>query len=115
MSEDNSTTGSRSCGFDNRLLEPTTIHREHHDQNLIDDELFRIFRSSDTAHKWHHYFPVYTSLFGRFRSRPVRMLEIGVKHGGSLEMWRQWFHRETVLVGIDIDPSCRDLNNCAEP
>jgi hypothetical protein len=36
------------------------------------------------------------------------MLEIGVFRGGSLRMWKQYFHPDSTIVGIDIDKSCKD-------
>lgn len=72
-----------------------------------DNELFRIFSSDTNVHKWHHYFDVYTRHFERFRDRPVTMLEIGVFRGGSLRMWKQYFHPDSTIVGIDVDESCQ--------
>jgi hypothetical protein len=66
-----------------------------------------IFESSDDMHKWHHYFPIYEELFQRFRDQPIRMLEIGVFRGGSLKMWKRWFHPGSLIVGLDVAESCR--------
>ena len=71
-----------------------------------DNELFRIFSADTNVHKWHHYFDIYERYFGRYRDRPIRMLEIGVFRGGSLRMWKQYFHPDSTIVGIDVDPSC---------
>jgi hypothetical protein len=71
-----------------------------------DNELFRIFSSDTNVHKWHHYFDIYSRHFERFRDRPIRMLEIGVFRGGSLRMWKEYFHPDSTIVGIDIDKSC---------
>lgn len=58
------------------------------------------------VHKWHHYLPLYDRYFAPWRGKPLKMLEIGVSHGGSLSMWRRWFGPEATLFGIDIDPAC---------
>lgn len=71
-------------------------------------DLERLFWDKDgpVVHKWHHYLPLYERYFGPFRGRPVRMLEIGVSLGGSLDMWRAYLGPDAVLYGVDIDPSC---------
>ena len=78
-----------------------------HAQGTPDNELFRIFSADTNVHKWHHYFDIYTRYFARFRERPITMLEIGVFRGGSLRMWKQYFHPDSTIVGIDVDQSCQ--------
>lgn len=34
-------------------------------------------------------------------------MEIGVYHGGSLQMWKDYFGSEAQIVGIDINPKCK--------
>lgn len=58
------------------------------------------------ANKWVHYLPFYDRALAPYRGRPVRMLEIGVMHGGSLELWRKFFGPEATIFGIDVDPAC---------
>ncbi|KAA0079234.1 class I SAM-dependent methyltransferase [Mycolicibacterium sp. P9-64] len=70
-------------------------------------ELAAIFARTRGVNKWLHYLPVYESVIDR--SRPIRMLEIGVFHGGSLRMWREYLHPQAVIVGIDIDPNCQQF------
>jgi hypothetical protein len=59
--------------------------------------------------KWHHYFEIYHRHFARFRDRAPVVVEIGVFHGGSLEMWRHYFGAGARIVGIDVDPRCRQF------
>ena len=61
------------------------------------------------VHKCDHYFPIYERHLGRYRGRSPRILEIGVFHGGSLDMWRAYFGRGTHIVGVDIAERCRSL------
>ena len=57
--------------------------------------------------KWAHYFAVYEREFSRFRQEPISFMEIGIFKGGSIPMWKEFFHPESRLVFIDIDPECR--------
>ena len=59
-----------------------------------------------STHKWVHYLPVYERTLSPLRGRPVRLLEIGVSRGGSLQLWRRYLHPESTVVGIDIEPDC---------
>ena len=56
--------------------------------------------------KWSHYFEIYDRHFRRFRNRHVKVLEIGVSHGGSLQPLRRLLGPQAVVVGVDIDPRC---------
>lgn len=56
--------------------------------------------------KWTHYLELYDTYFARFRNRPIKMLEIGVFEGGSLELWRKYLGHNAQIYGIDIDPTC---------
>lgn len=58
-------------------------------------------------HKWLHYFDVYERHFERFRGTSPVMVEIGVAGGGSLEMWKAYLGEGSRIVGIDIDPYCK--------
>lgn len=60
--------------------------------------------------KWMHYFDIYHRHFERFRGRPCTVLEIGVYHGGSLQMWRHYFGERARIVGVDINPRLTSLN-----
>ena len=59
--------------------------------------------------KWMHYFPIYERHFGPYRDRPITLLEYGIYHGGSLQMWKKFFHPDSRIIGVDIDPRCASL------
>lgn len=73
--------------------------------------LHQIFDGNDgrMIHKCEHYFDIYECHFAQFRGHSPRILEIGVFHGGSLDMWRSYFGRGTHIVGVDIDERCLAL------
>jgi hypothetical protein len=60
-------------------------------------------------HKWKHYFDIYDRHFSRFRDTDVRIVEFGVSHGGSLQMWKHYFGPNAKIYGIDINPDCKKL------
>jgi cephalosporin hydroxylase len=59
--------------------------------------------------KWMHYFDIYHRHFQRFRARPCTIVEFGVYHGGSLQMWRDYFGPQARIIGVDINPRLTDL------
>jgi hypothetical protein len=35
------------------------------------------------------------------------MLEIGVQNAGSTTMWKSYFHPDSTIVGVDINPNTK--------
>jgi hypothetical protein len=64
-------------------------------------EMAEIFDRTPRVHKLAHYLPIYESVVDR--TRPIRMLEIGSFYGGSLQMWQEYLHPDSLIVGIDIN------------
>jgi len=65
-------------------------------------------RTDGRCHKWVHYFEIYERYMARFRHQPITYLEIGVQQGGSLSLMQEYLGSKARIVGIDIDPACRD-------
>jgi hypothetical protein len=65
--------------------------------------------NKNLMHKWMHYFEVYERHFARFRGTDVHLLEIGVSHGGSLQMWKDYFGPRAKIFGADVNPDCKKL------
>src|SRR6185295_1187476 len=60
--------------------------------------------------KWSLYLNEYDRILGAYRNKPVRLLEIGIQNGGSLEIWSKYFPHAQKLVGCDINPGCAGLS-----
>jgi hypothetical protein len=76
---------------------------------MVDGQLHRYFlnNSKKVLHKWVHFFDIYERHFSRFRNMSPVMVEIGVFGGGSLQMWKEYFGPGSKIVGIDINPDCK--------
>ncbi|MBV9756453.1 MAG: hypothetical protein JO047_05310 [Alphaproteobacteria bacterium] len=61
------------------------------------------------THKWYQYFPVYERHCERFRNRHVTLFEIGIAEGGSMQLWRRHLGPFVRIVGIDVNPICKQL------
>lgn len=72
-------------------------------------ELFKAHKGNRTS-KWRHYLEIYDEYLGNTRARvsprPVRLLEIGVRDGGSLEIWRSYLGPDAEIYAIDAAPEC---------
>ncbi|OBK44999.1 class I SAM-dependent methyltransferase [Mycobacterium kubicae] len=79
-----------------------------------DGELAAIFAKTPNIHKMLHYLPAYESALAPYRERPIKMLEIGVARGGSLQMWRAYLHPDSQIAGVDIDPTTRQFDDPAK-
>ncbi|TPM32638.1 glycoside hydrolase family 99-like domain-containing protein [Mesorhizobium sp. B2-3-5] len=83
-----------------------TKQAEAPDSSLRDLYLAHSGKISD---KWSIYLETYDRIFAQYRNRPVRILEIGVQNGGSLEVWREYFTKAELVLGCDINVACGNL------
>lgn len=58
-------------------------------------------------YKWVHYLDIYDKYFKMYCNKPVTIVEFGVYHGGSLQMWKKYFGPRARIIGIDINPQCK--------
>jgi hypothetical protein len=63
--------------------------------------------------KYHHYFHIYHKHLEKFCGKDVHLVEIGVKDGGSLEMWRRYLGPRSHITGIDIHEKCKVFEDSA--
>lgn len=73
--------------------------------------LLKYFRSNKgrQIYKWVHYFEIYERHFKPYRRKSVTIVEFGVLHGGSLQMWKKYFGRRARIIGVDIEPKCKQF------
>jgi len=75
------------------------------------NDLQKYFYSNkrNLIHKWDHFFEIYERHFSHFRGKEIVILEIGVSHGGSLQMWKDYFGEKVTVIGVDVNPECKKL------
>ena len=73
--------------------------------------LFELYgeHQGKVSDKWSLYLSEYDRIFSPYREQPVRMLEIGIQNGGSLEVWSKYFPNALAFVGCDINQNCTKL------
>jgi SAM-dependent methyltransferase len=80
---------------------------------MNDNTLARTFFQHDgkLSDKWEQYLSIYEIELKRFvaEAKPVRLLEIGVQNGGSLEIWSKYLPPGSTVIGVDIDPKVQNL------
>ena len=57
------------------------------------------------------YFPIYDKLFNPFIQTQFVFVEVGVMHGGSLYMWRDFFGKSARIIGVDNNVSAKQFSN----
>ena len=60
-------------------------------------------------HKWDHYFDIYEKHLSKYIGQEINILEIGISHGGSLQLWKKYFGDKVNVYAIDINPQCKKL------
>ena len=75
-------------------------------------ETFRLFsESSIFSHKWESYFNVYDKIFSPYKNKKITFVEVGVSAGGSLSIWRKFFGDKARIIGIDLNPDAKKLED----
>ena len=66
-------------------------------------KLFQIYKNlKHVSLKCDTYFQVYEEMFNRYVGKKITFVEIGVLHGGSLFMWREYFGKNARIIGITV-------------
>ena len=73
----------------------------------LDDIALR--QGTDKNSDGHNYTAIYDHLFTPFRQDTFNFLEIGLYHGESIRMWREWFPNATIYC---IDIRMKWINRC---
>ena len=99
----------------NKYLDTTILGREtkieEYHQTL--EYVYENYNNPRQFHHWKEYASHYelhlNLLMGKLEnSAKFRMLEIGVRFGGSIQVWKTYFSGKNLYyVGMDIDQNCK--------
>jgi hypothetical protein len=66
-----------------------------------------------SEHKFNNigYLNIYDSYFSNIKDDVKTILEIGVLGGASLKLWDKYFGNSKKIIGIDVNPECKNLEN----
>ena len=72
--------------------------------------LFQIYKNlKHVSLKSDTYFQTYEEIFSKYVGKEITFVEVGVLHGGSLFMWREYFGKKARIIGIDLHPASIEL------
>lgn len=75
-------------------------------------ETFKLFSESPIfSHKWESYFNVYDKIFSPYKNKKITFVEVGVSAGGSLSIWKKFFGDKARIIGIDLNPDAKKLED----
>ena len=68
-------------------------------------------QSKHFSTKWKKYFQIYEKIFNKYRNKKIIFVEIGIFQGGSLNIWKNYFGKNSRIIGIDLNPKCKKFRN----
>ena len=79
-------------------------------QNLFNKSQFR-------SSKYKKYFSNYDEILAKFKGKDVKIIEIGVQDGGSLEIWKEYYSKLNINIPekkLGINPGVMSISEKIE-
>ena len=65
--------------------------------------------SDKVTQRWSIYLDEYEKKLNQFQKLPIKLLEVGIENGGSLEIFSKYFFNAELILGCDINTKCKEL------
>jgi hypothetical protein len=65
--------------------------------------------TANVADKWASYLDVYDEIFRVYQEQPLKLLEVGIQNGGSLDVYASYFENAELIAGVDINENCQKI------
>ena len=76
------------------------------------NKIFKSFKKSKKySIKWSNYFEIYEKILKKYINKNITIVEVGVGDGGSLFMWRHFLGKKAKVIGIEMNPESKKLEN----
>lgn len=106
------------CGINSHLqLSFVDANKKQLRQHKSLREIYLDYKGPHGFHHWVEYAEMYEENISFLRkqalkgTKNLKMLEIGVQSGGSIDIWREYFNSNIHYVGIDINPPCKKFES----
>lgn len=73
---------------------------------LLDRTLKAESREGRYFNKHTHFAKIYEELFAPWLGKKMTLVELGVSHGGSLQLWREYLGGFVDIIGLDVAEHC---------
>ncbi|MHA2374451.1 MAG: class I SAM-dependent methyltransferase [Candidatus Thorarchaeota archaeon] len=70
-------------------------------REIYEFQVRKDYRATDKGRGARSHLELYQTLFDSYRQTATKLFEIGVRHGGSIRMWENYFPNATIY-GLDI-------------
>ena len=85
---------------------------ETNQKTFKDQSLTEILKDNNgyKVKKWENYLLSYNRSFKEYQNKPIKLLEIGVRHHDSLEIWNKFFVKNQGIYGVEVSPTLKDVD-----
>ena len=70
---------------------------------IIDQYNLDVTTDKNSVHSYVTGF--YEKEFAKYKNKKINFLEVGIRRGGSIKLWAEYFTKANLIIGIDVSPN----------